>query len=297
MINNPIPWPNGARVAVAITLDMDADSLIHLSHPKDSHRRIAACSNLQYGPNVAIERILNTYRKFGLKQSFFIPGWSIENYPKVVEAIVKDGHEVGFHGYIHEHPNELSRDQEAEFMDRSIEIIKRFTGQSPKGNRAPLYNFSDNSLDLLLERGFEYDASLMGDDVPYLISNDRGSLVEIPSSWAVDDWPPYVHEPAMSFEMQVQSPEEAMRTFRAEFDAMWEHRGLWVAPWHPFVSGRLSRWMEVEKLIEYMIDKGGVWFARMDEIAAHVRNVTEEGHVPRDVRLPLYDGPVPEFQS
>ncbi len=195
MISNPIPWPNGARVAVAITLDMDADSLIHLSHPKDSHRRIAACSNLQYGPNVAIERILNTYRKFGLKQSFFIPGWSIENYPKVVEAIVKDGHEVGFHGYIHEHPNELSRAQEAEFMDRSIEIIKRFTGQSPKGNRAPLYNFSDNSLNLLLDRGFEYDASLMGDDVPYLISNDRGSLVEIPSSWAVDDWPPMCMNP------------------------------------------------------------------------------------------------------
>ncbi len=55
--------------------------------------------------------------------------------------------------------------------------------------------------------------------------------------------------------------------------------------------------MEVEKLIEYMFDKGGVWFARMDEIAAHVRMVTEGGHAPRDVRLPLYDGPVPEFQA
>ena len=54
--------------------------------------------------------------------------------------------------------------------------------------------------------------------------------------------------------------------------------------------------MGVEKLIEYMIDKVDVWFERMDEIAAHVRKVTEDSHVSRDVRLPLYDGPVSELQ-
>ena len=36
MIANPIPWPNGAKCAVAITFDMDADSLIHVARPDDS---------------------------------------------------------------------------------------------------------------------------------------------------------------------------------------------------------------------------------------------------------------------
>lgn len=40
MIRNPIPWPNGAKCAVAITFDMDADSLIHIARPEDSHRRL-----------------------------------------------------------------------------------------------------------------------------------------------------------------------------------------------------------------------------------------------------------------
>ena len=40
MIRNPIPWPNGAKCAVAITFDMDADSLIHIAKPKDSYDRL-----------------------------------------------------------------------------------------------------------------------------------------------------------------------------------------------------------------------------------------------------------------
>jgi hypothetical protein len=35
MIKNPVPWPDGAKCAVAITFDMDSDSLIHLEHPAD----------------------------------------------------------------------------------------------------------------------------------------------------------------------------------------------------------------------------------------------------------------------
>jgi predicted deacetylase len=44
-------------------------------------------------------------------------------------------------------------------------VIQKQTGQRPRGFRAPLYNFSENTLDLLLEEGFAYDASLMGDDI------------------------------------------------------------------------------------------------------------------------------------
>jgi hypothetical protein len=32
LIANPVPWPNGARCAVAITFDIDTDSFLHLEH-------------------------------------------------------------------------------------------------------------------------------------------------------------------------------------------------------------------------------------------------------------------------
>ncbi|MEM9427157.1 MAG: ribulose phosphate epimerase, partial [Pseudomonadota bacterium] len=63
MIQNPIPWPNGARCACAITFDMDADSLIHIARPEDSTDRLYPISMGRYGPTVAIPRILDTYRR------------------------------------------------------------------------------------------------------------------------------------------------------------------------------------------------------------------------------------------
>ena len=119
MIDNPIPWPGGARCAVAITFDMDADSFLHLHRPQDSYRRISTISTLQYGPKVGVPRILQSYRDLGLKQTFFVPAWCIEQYPQAVEAMVADGHEIGHHGYIHEHMNEISTEEEAFWLRKS----------------------------------------------------------------------------------------------------------------------------------------------------------------------------------
>ena len=296
LIKNPVPWPDGAKCAVAFTFDMDADSLLHLAHPKDSYRRLAPLTELRYGPEVGVPRILDLFRRHGLTQSFFIPAWCIEQYPETVKAIVEAGHEVGHHGVLHEHPNERPRDEERYWLKRGIEVIERHTGRRPRGYRAPLYKFSEATLDLLLEEGFEYDASLMGDDIPYLIAPrtpGEGDLVELPSHWGLDDWPPYVHMADIGFEMPVRAPSNAIVAFRDEFDAAWENGGLWIAVWHPFVTGRLARLRAVEGLIDYMKQKGGVWFATLEEIAAHLRKVTADGsYTPRRDRLPFYDGPL-----
>ncbi|RVT81872.1 polysaccharide deacetylase [Rhodobacteraceae bacterium CCMM004] len=292
MLQRPVPWPGGAKVACAITLDMDADSLVHIHHGPGAANKLSATSMLRYGPEVAVPRILDTYRRFGLKQSFFIPAWCIENHPKAVEAVVADGHEVGYHGYIHEAPNSLSREQEHEWMGRSIEIIERHTGQRPRGNRSPLYHMSAHTPALLAAEGFVYDTSLMGDEVPYFLDTDAGSLVELPVSWATDDWPPYVHAPDLNYMFQVLPPERAMEVFLAEFEALRAAPGgVWIGVWHPFVSGRLSRWQRVEAMIEHMLDTGDVWFATLEEIARHVQAVTDDGsYTPRRDRLPYSEG-------
>lgn len=293
MIRNPVPWPNGARCAVCFTLDMDADSILHLAHPDRAHTMVAAQSMLRYGPLVAVPRVLETYRRLGLEQTFFIPAWCIERYPQTVELILKDGHEIGHHGYIHEHPNELSREEEHYWLQRGIDVVERYTGQRPRGWRAPLYNFSMHSADLLAQEGFLYDASLMGDDVPYLLRTTHGDIVELPSHWALDDWPQFAHSMEFSYLMPIRSPERGWEVFWAEFEAMWEHGGLWIAVWHPMVSGRLARWQQTERMIEAMLTKGGVWFAPLEEIAAHVNRVVAEGsYKPRIDELPYYRGPV-----
>ena len=192
MIENPLRWPNGARCAVAFTFDMDAESLLHIYQPETAHNRLALSSMLRYGPEVAVPRIVATYRRFGLRQTFFIPGWCIEQYPRAVELILAGGHEIAHHGYLHEKPNQLTRAEEHDWLRRAIETITRATGRRPLGYRAPSYAFSRHTLELLLEEGFEYDASLSGHDIPYVLAGEGGRLVELPADVPLDDWTQYV---------------------------------------------------------------------------------------------------------
>lgn len=293
MIRNPIPWPNGARCAASITFDMDADSLIHIAHPTDGHSRVAGISMLQYGPHVAVPRIVDSYRQLGIRQTFFIPAWCIEQYPAAIEAILEGGHEIAHHGFLHEHPRELSDADEAHWLDRGIEVILKATGKRPRGWRAPLYNFSHRSAELLAARGFVYDASLMGDDQPYLLDCDTGRLVELPSHWGLDDWPQFVQSMDLDYMMPIRAPSDGFRIFAEEFEAAYAHGGLWVPVVHPFATGRLARWQEVHRFIEQALTRGDVWFAPMEDIAAHVQRVVTSGDwMPRIDRLPYYTGPV-----
>ena len=68
-----------------------------------------------------------------------------------------------------------------------------------------------------------------------------------------------------------------MKVYMAEFEAMYEYGGLWIAVWHPFVSARLARCHRIGQMIEEMLNRGGVWFATMEEIANHVRACIDNG--------------------
>lgn len=289
MIRNPIPWPNGARCACAITFDMDADSLIHISRPKDGHDRLYPISMGRYGPTVAVPRILDTYRRLGLKQSFFIPAWCIEQYPEAVEAMLKDGHEIGHHGLIHEDPIETKGEAQRVAFEKALDIHKRRIGRSPRGYRAPVYNVTQQVIDLLVEHKFLYESSLMADDIPYLMKTDKGELWEAPVHWGTDDWPPFAHYAEIDYMMPVKAPSEGLKAFWEEFDAQYEAGGFWIGIWHPFLTGRLARWRQVEQWLENTLKTKSVWFAPLEEIIGHVKKVTEDGsYTPRVERLPYY---------
>jgi peptidoglycan/xylan/chitin deacetylase (PgdA/CDA1 family) len=244
----------------------------------------------------AIPRILQLYRSFNLRQTFFYPAWCMERYPHLVEAILKDGHEIAAHGYLHENPNQLSAEEELYWLDRQVEVIRRMTGKTPRGWRAPLYNFSKHSAEYLVNHGMVYDASLMGSDIPYVLRTKVGDVIELPTHWAMDDWPHYTHAPDMHYSMPIKSPDEAMNVFLSEFEAMWQHRGMWITVWHPFVSGRLARCARIEKMLEEVMQRGDVWFAPMEDIAQYVKSRIADGTWrPRIDELPYYAEPISEL--
>ncbi|QPC94565.1 polysaccharide deacetylase [Mesorhizobium sp. INR15] len=292
MILNPIAWPNGARCACSISFDMDADSLIHIARPRDGFNRLYPITMGRYGPTVAIPRILETYRRLGLKQSFFIPAWAMQQYPQAVEAILRDGHEIGHHGFLHEDPTTITQSEQRHWFEQALDVHLRMTGRKPTGYRAPVYNVTQGTIDLLIEHGFSYDSSLMADDIPYLMKSGAGELFEVPPHWGNDDWPAFAHFEEIGYMMPVRSPSIGLSAFFEEFEAQYEAGGLWMPVWHPFLTGRLARWRLVEKFIEKILTTHDIWFAPLAEIVAHVDAFRRSGGGVRVEALPYYDGPV-----
>ncbi len=295
MIKNPIPWPGGARCACAITFDVDADSLIHVARPRDSHRRLYPISMGRYDPNSGVPRILETYRRLGLRQSFFIPAWVVETYPRMIEAILDGDHEIGLHGYLHEDPTEQDDAEQSYWFERSLDVCRRATGRNPRGYRAPVYNVTPQVIDLAIHHGLTYDSSMMADDMPYVVSGGSGELIEIPVHWGSDDWPPFAHYAEIGYMMPVMSPVRGLESSFAEFEAQYAAGGLWVGIWHPFLTGRLSRWRVVEDWLEGVLARGDVWFAPLEDIAAHVSRLRADGHWTPIVE-PACPYPAPVFE-
>jgi peptidoglycan/xylan/chitin deacetylase (PgdA/CDA1 family) len=126
-------------------------------------------------------------KEYSVKATFFTPGWVAEKWPKAIEAIVSDGHEIGHHGYVHEFPfNFVAREDEELFLLRGKEALERVSGVDVVGYRPAGYMYTEHTLGLLKEHGFKYGSGMHDDDAAYV--HEGGQVAEIPVKWhLVDD--------------------------------------------------------------------------------------------------------------
>ena len=107
--------------------------------------------------------IIETVTEAGVHATFFVLGWIAERYPQLVRSIVENGHEVASHSYWHRKVYELDANSFSEDLRRSIDVIEDAGGQRVRGFRAPSFSITPGSewaMDVLLDAGLEYDASL-----------------------------------------------------------------------------------------------------------------------------------------
>ncbi len=117
--------------------------------------------------------------------------------------------------------------------------------------------------------GFRYDTSLMGDDIPYLVDTPSGDLLELPIQWILDDYPHYTTNVGIS------SPDKVFEVWSSEFAGYHRYNGVFILTMHPFVSGRPSRVLLLERMIEYINGFEGVWWATLEQIADYCLSRTD----------------------
>ena len=264
----PTRWPDGARVAVLISLDVDNDTI---SIARNEVPSIGAMSQGEYGGRVGLERVVDLLDQFSIPATFFIPAVSLILQPQMVEVIQEAGHhEFGVHGWIHELNTSLPAETERELVIRATDYLEQVTGRRPVGYRAPSWNFSPNTLNIVREQGFLYDSSLMADDRPYeLMQNGEPTgIVELPVEWIKDD-APYMSMDRRGTARPHTSPFDVLDIFKAEFDGAYTERGLCLITMHPHVIGHRSRMRILDGLIDHIKGHDGVWFGTHEEVARY----------------------------
>lgn len=261
---SPRSWPGGARVAVLLSFDSDNETV----YLRFGEQTVGKLSEGEFGARVGLKRVVDLVDKHEIPASFFIPAVSLELAPHQAEWIMRSGrHEVGVHGWIHENPASIRGEKERELVERSIATITKMTGQRPVGFRAPSWNFSEHTFEIIRELGFMYDSSLMADDRPYelLDQGEATGMIELPVSWIPDDASYLIPRAPSGI-----APRDFYTIIRDDFDKAYEEGTIFLLTMHPHVIGRRSAIVVLEELIDYMKSKPGVWFATHRQAAEYV---------------------------
>ncbi len=236
---------------------------------------------------MASARILKLLKERSIRTTWFVPGFTIESWPKESAAVAEADHEIGHHSWAHIPPADQTREAEEADLVRANENIRKLTGHKARGYRSPSWDLSAHTVDLLIAHGFVYDSSLMGSDyTPYRARRgdlaelgkpyrfgEQTTLIEMPISWSLDDYPhfEFVRTP-QTILPGLQSARSVMKNWLDEFLYMkrtmdW---GVLTYTMHPYVIGRGYRMLALEGLIEALVLEGAV-FMTLEEAAQEAR--------------------------
>jgi peptidoglycan/xylan/chitin deacetylase (PgdA/CDA1 family) len=275
-----VEWPGGARLAVSICVNYEegSEKSLYFGDAYDEplsewggygfpipggERNRTNESFTEYGSRVAFWRLIDLFGSHEVPVTFLACGVALERNPEAARAIPERGHEVCCHGYRWENHYGMTRGEEKKRIAAAIESLKRTTGVRPIGWYAR-EGLTANTRELLVDAGFVYDSNSYADDIPYYVGVRGKPHLIVPYSGDLNDvryWisPGYAHA------------DDYQAVLRDTFDWLSEESKrvprMMSIGLHMRISGRPSRIVALQRFLDYIKEKQGVWVARRDEIA------------------------------
>lgn len=274
-----VRWPEGSRLALTFVVNYEAGgerSVIYgdqgpetygefASYGQPPKRDLGIESVFEYETRVAIWRILDLFDRFGVKATFFATARTLEVNQAAAKEIVLRGHEICGHGYRWLEHYTLSLEEERRAIKATVKSFVDITGQRPLGwyCREP----SENTIKLLCEEGgFLYDSDVYNDDLPYYVKcPGPGSkpLLLVPYTPDVNDF--------HYFSNRFANSNDFYEYLKDSFDVMYEEGArsprMMNVGIHARISGRPGRTRALQRFLNYVSGKEGVWVARRVDIA------------------------------
>ncbi|MBV9969752.1 MAG: polysaccharide deacetylase family protein [Xanthobacteraceae bacterium] len=216
----------------------------------------------EYGMRVGVWRFFDLFKKHGIRPTLAINARVCEDYARVAEEARREGWEFMGHAYdqmpIHKH------DDQRAMIDRTMDILERFTGKRPLGWLGPGLTQTLETPELLAAAGVKYIGDWVYDDEPGTIRTDHGPLVTLPYTVELND--------ITIMAVQHHESDYLLRRAIDAFDRLYaegERRAKIMAlAIHPYISGQPHRIRYLEEIYDYANRFAGVLHWNGEEIYA-----------------------------
>lgn len=309
-------WPNKARIAISfvlnyeeggenITLNGDTYAEQYLTEygaanghkPPANVRNLSVESAYEFGSHRGFWRILDLFKRNGLRFTSWSVGRAVEQNPAAVKAMEEAGCEVASHSYRWFDHSLMSQEEERHQIQSAIKAIKEASGQSrePRGWYTGRQSINTRRLvyQVYKEMGLEkelYDSDAYDEDLPYWVPAPDGTpdehLLVIPYTLDNNDMrfaitPGFFNSESFATYLIDAFETLVSETFLPEQNPNSVPKMMSIGL-HCRVVGRPGRFQGLQRFVDHVQKRnkelleqgggqGGVWVATREEIANHWR--------------------------
>lgn len=279
-MSNELRWPNGKRVAVALTVMYETWS--DGKAPPYSVQATALEKGVvdhagrawsTYGGRVGVWRILRTLDRWQMPATFFTNAACAELYPDSIRQIAKSGHEVGGHAYYQdEQLAYMTPDEQAACITTSLDTLERVGVPRPTGWLSPVLAFTPETAGLLAQAGLAWHADVTYLDLPHRIETAHGTIAAVPNSDFTDN------------RVLKSNVLDLLDVQRSTFDYLYEHEpmSLLVLTLHCQFGGRPMVISAFEQFMKHISQFDDVWLARHSELGQWALDADKDEHTYAD---------------
>ena len=261
-------WPNGARIAVLVTVMFESWSegkappySPMTTALKAGTTDLLGISWSEYGGKTGIWRFMRLLDEFQIHATVCASGHAVERYPDAARELHQKGHELAGHSYMQDLVLPyLEAAEEREVIRKCARIIEGVTGKKPAGWFSPVAAPTQHTAGFLAEEGFLWHGDYNDTDLPYPLKTAKGTLVAIPHSDFTDN------------RVLRGSPRDFYQVYKDTFDFLYETEPVSMLNLtvHAHFGGRPMMSAMLREILRYVKGFPGVWFARHDEVARWV---------------------------
>lgn len=265
------PWPNGARIAVMLTVMYESwpEGKGPPYGPMASNLRegtldLQSVSWANYGGRTGIWRLMRMFEKFGVKATICANAKSLERFPEAAKELGRAGHEIAGHSYTQNmFLPYMNEEEEKALIHRCAGIIEDTTGFKMVGWASPRMTPTVHTARFLAEAGCLWHGDYHDADLPYIVTEGGKKIVALPHSEFTDN------------RVMRGSPKDFYDVYKGMFDYLYENEpGAQInLTLHSHFGARPPIAAMLNEIIKYYQGHEGVWFARHDEMARHVLGI------------------------